>query len=107
MYYRSGKVLWGVDVTLGFLVPIAFVLAGFSARLRDGARKVGRNWFFPLVVYFVFLAWINFVIALPWAYYMVLGLVKGLMVGLVMGALFLWVPFLLLQKSPHRWWLYT
>ena len=124
-YYRSGNVLWGVDVTLGFLVPIAFVFTGFSARLRYGARKVGRNWFFTLVVYFVFFALINYVIALPWAYYtefvrqhdyglsnQTLGKwfsdsLKGLMVGLVMGALFLWVPFLLLKKSPHRWWLYT
>ena len=24
-----------------------------------------------------------------------------------MGALFLWVPYLLLRKSPRRWWLYT
>jgi hypothetical protein len=33
--------------------------------------------------------------------------VMGLMVGLVIGALFLWVPFLLLKKSPRRWSLYT
>ena len=125
LYYRSGNVLWGVDVALGFLIPIAFVFTGFSARLRDGARKIGRNWFFTLVVYFVFFSLIYFVIALPWAYYIefvrqhdyglsnqTLGKwfsdsLKGLMVGLVMGALFLWVPFLLLKKSPHRWWLYT
>jgi Zn-dependent protease with chaperone function len=26
---------------------------------------------------------------------------------MVMGALFLWIPYLLLRKSPQRWWLYT
>ena len=26
---------------------------------------------------------------------------------LVIGALFLWVPYLLLARSPRRWWLYT
>jgi Zn-dependent protease with chaperone function len=25
----------------------------------------------------------------------------------VIGALFLWVPYLLLKKSPRRWWIYT
>ena len=25
----------------------------------------------------------------------------------VVGVLFLWVPYLLLRKSPRRWWLYT
>jgi Zn-dependent protease with chaperone function len=28
-------------------------------------------------------------------------------VGTVVGVLFLWVPYLLLEKSPRRWWLYT
>jgi STE24 endopeptidase len=124
-YYQSGNVLWAVDVALGFLIPIAFVFTGFSARLRDLARRIGRNWFFTLVVYFVFFSLINFVIGLPWGYYtefvrqhdyglsnQALGKwfgdsLKGLLVGLVMGALFLWVPFLLLKKSKERWWLYT
>jgi Zn-dependent protease with chaperone function len=29
------------------------------------------------------------------------------MVGLIFGVLFLWIPYLLLNKSPRRWWLYT
>jgi len=124
-YYQSGNVLWALDLALGFLIPIAFVFTGFSARLRDLAHRVGRNWFFTLVVYFVFFALINFVIGLPWSYYtefvrqhdyglsnQTLGKwfsdsMKGLLVGLVMGSLFLWVPFLLLKKSPRRWWLFT
>jgi STE24 endopeptidase len=28
-------------------------------------------------------------------------------VGIIAGFLFLWVPYLLLKKSPRRWWLYT
>ena len=31
----------------------------------------------------------------------------GLAVGIVIGGLFLWVPYLLLKRSPRRWWLYT
>jgi Zn-dependent protease with chaperone function len=32
---------------------------------------------------------------------------KSLAVGLVIGALILWVPYWLLGKSPQRWWLWT
>ena len=31
----------------------------------------------------------------------------SLAVACVVGGLFLWVPYLLLRKSPRRWWLYT
>jgi STE24 endopeptidase len=124
-YYRSGNVLWAVDVLLGLLIPSAFVFTGFSARLRDLARRVGRNWFFTLAAYFVLLSLLLFVIGLPWSYYTEFvrqhdyGLsnqtigkwfsdsLKGLLVGIVIGSLFLWLPFLLLEKSPRRWWLYT
>src|SRR6266545_1996699 len=33
--------------------------------------------------------------------------IKGLMLGVVPGFLFLWILYLLLKKSPRRWWLYT
>ena len=32
---------------------------------------------------------------------------KGLAVGMVVSALFAWVPFWLLRRSPKRWWLWT
>lgn len=124
-YYRSGNVLWAIDVVLGLLIPAVFVFTGFSARIGDLARRVGRKWFLTIVVYFVLFSLVTFAIGLPWAYYtefvrqhdyglsnQTLGKwlgdsLKGLLVGIVIGSLFLWVPFLLLEKSPRRWWLYT
>ena len=32
---------------------------------------------------------------------------KGLAIGMVFGCLLLWVPYLLVRRSPRRWWLYT
>ena len=32
---------------------------------------------------------------------------KGLAVDTTVGALFVWIPFLLMRKSPRRWWLYA
>lgn len=124
-YYRSGNVLWAVGALWAFLVPAALLFTGFSARLRDWARRIGRNWFLTIVVYSILFTLVTFVIDLPLAYYagfvrphaydlsnQTLGkwagdLMKGLLISLIFGALTLWFPYLLLRKSPRRWWLDT
>ena len=124
-YFRSGNVLWGVNTIWGLLIPAAFLLTGLSARIRNWAQKLGRKWFFIIGLYFAIFALITFVIDFPLAYYQ--GFVrehayelsnqtfgkwfgdslKALLVSIVMGFLFLWIPYLLLKRSPRRWWLYT
>ncbi len=124
-YYHSGNVLWFVNRFWGLLIPALFLFTGFSAKIRNWAQQLGRKWFFVIGLYFVIFTIINFIIDLPLAYYQ--GFVrqhaydlsnqtfgkwfgdslKELMVGLIMGVLFLWVPYLLLKKSPKRWWLYV
>jgi STE24 endopeptidase len=124
-YYRTGNVVWALDTLLGLAVPALFLFTGASAWMRNAARRVGRNWFFTIVVYFVLFSLASTVLTLAWAYYTefvrqhayglsnqtagkwVSDTVKAFLVGLVVGALFLWVPFLLLKRSPKRWWLYT
>jgi Zn-dependent protease with chaperone function len=124
-YYHSGNVLWLAGQALGLAIPAVLLFSGFSARLRDLARRIGRRWFFIVGVYFALYAVVDHVLSLPLAFYS--GYVRPhayglsnqtlqkwitdstveLGVGVVMGALFLWVPYLLLRKSPRRWWLYT
>jgi len=124
-YYRSGILLWIVNVLWGLLIPALFLFTGFSARIRDWARRIGRWWFLTIGVYFAIFLIINFVIDLPLSYYQgfarehAYGLsnqtlgkwfvdeIIGLLIGIVAGFLFLWIPFLLLKKSPRWWWLYT
>jgi Zn-dependent protease with chaperone function len=124
-YYRSGNVLWVVDLVWGLLIPALFLFTGFSARIRTWAQKLGRKWFFVIGIYFVIFLILNFIIDLPLSYYEgfvrehAYGLsnqtlakwlgdaLKSLAVGIVGGFLFLWVPYMLLKKSPRRWWLYT
>jgi Zn-dependent protease with chaperone function len=124
-YYRSGNVLWVINVAWGILIPCLFLFTGFSARIRRWAQKLGRKWFFVIAIYVVIFTALNFVIDLPLAYYQefvrqhAYGLsnqtfqkwlgdaFKNLMVGTIAGVLFLWVPYLLLKKSPRRWWLYS
>ena len=124
-YYHSGNVLWGIDTLWGLLVPAVLLFSGFSARLRDAARKVGRNWFFTIAIYGILFTLVTFLLDLPLTYYTdfvrqhAYGLSDqaagkwwkdtfiGLVISLIFTALFLWVPYLLLRKSPRRWWLYT
>ncbi len=124
-YYRSGNWLWGLGLLWGLLVPAAFLFTGFSARIRNWAQRLGHKWFFVIGLYFIIFSLITFLLDLPLTYYQEfvrqhaydlsnqtfskwLGdSLKALVVGMLVGVLFLWVPYLLLKKSPQRWWLYT
>ena len=122
---RSGNWLWLTDQVWGLLLPGVILFTGFSSKLRDLARRIGRYWYFTIVIYFILFVLITFVINLPLSYFTgfvrahAYGLsnqsfgkwfgdeLKGLMVGMIMGGLLLWIPYLLVKKSPRRWWLWT
>jgi STE24 endopeptidase len=124
-FYRSGNVLWVISTVWGLLVPALLLFTGLSARMRDAARAAGRNWFFTIAVYGILFTLAMAVLSLPLDYYAgfirphAYGLsdqtaakwwsdqVKGLIVGCIGIALLLWIPYLLLRKSPRRWWLYS
>ena len=124
-YYRSGNVLWFVEQVWSIAVLILLLATGFSAALRNLAKRIGRNWFFTIVVYFALFTAVTTIIDLPLSYYTefvrqhAYGLsnqtfgkwfgdtLKSLAVACIVGALVMWVPYLLLRKSPRRWWLYT
>jgi Zn-dependent protease with chaperone function len=114
-----------VDVLWGLTVPAAILFTGLSARLRSLARRVGRNWFGTIVVYFTIFMVLTFAVGLPLSYYAgfvrphAYGLsnqtwgkwwgdeLKALAVSVVAGSLLLWQPYLLVRKSPTRWWFWT
>ena len=124
-YYRSGVALWLFDVAWGLAVPAVILVTGFSARMRNWAARIGRKWFFVIGIYFILFSLVGFFVDLPRVYYedfvrqhayglsnqtfqkWITDSVTGLVVSLVIGVLFLWVPYLVLRKSPQRWWLYT
>ncbi len=124
-YYNSGNVLWIVEQVWSVAVMVLLLATGFSAAMRNVAKRVGRNWFFTIVVYFVLFTVLTAVIDLPLSYYTefvrqhAYGLsnqtfgkwfgdsLKSLALACMIGPLVIWVPYLLLRKSPRRWWLYT
>ena len=124
-YYRSGNVLWVVNIVWSLAMLAVILATGFSATLRDWSRRIGTKWFFTLVIYFVLFNLITSIVDLPRAYYEEFvrqhaydlsnqtlakwwsDTLKSFAVSCIIGALVLWVPYLLLRKSPRRWWLYT
>jgi STE24 endopeptidase len=124
-YYRSGNALWVFDQVWSVAILLLILATGFSAKLRDRSQRIGRRWFFTLVIYVVLFTIITTIIDLPLSYYQefvrqhAYGLsnqtfskwrsdtVKALVVACIVGSLVIWVPYLLLRTSPRRWWLYT
>jgi STE24 endopeptidase len=125
-YHRSGNLIWAIELALSLLLPTLLLFSGLSAKLRTFAGQIGRGHFYPtLVIYLALLSLLMFLIELPLDYYVsfvrehayglsaqklskwVSDQLKGLGVGLVVGALVLWVPYGLLRYSPQRWWLWT
>lgn len=124
-YYRSGNVLWAVGILWGIAVPLLLLFTGLSARFRDWSKRAGRKWLFTIVIYAVLFTIVTWAIDLPLAFYSSyvrqheFGLsnqtlqkwwtdaFKGLMVSAILFPLVLWVPYLLLRKSPKRWWLWS
>src|SRR5262249_55948885 len=123
-YYRSGNILWVVDIVWSLAMLVVILATGFSATLRSWSQRVGRKWFFTLVLYFLLFNLITSTVDLPRAYYEEFvrqhaydlsnqtlakwwsDTLKSFAVSCIIGALVLWVPYLLLRKSPRRWWLY-
>jgi STE24 endopeptidase len=124
-YYRTGNVLWAIATVWGFLVPAVLLFSGFSARLRTLATRLGRYWYFALVIYFALFSLTVAALNLPLDYYaeFVLPHRYGLSsqalgkwlhdvwvnfgIGLIAGALLLWIPYLLFKHASKHWWLYT
>jgi Zn-dependent protease with chaperone function len=101
------------------------LFSGFSARLRDWAQGAVRGWFPVVAVYTLLYLVTVYLLDLPLSWYQgfvrqhEFGLsnqslgqwfgdsLKALLVMLVIGVATIWVPYLLLRRSPRRWWLYT
>jgi STE24 endopeptidase len=124
-YHRSGNLLWAVTTGLSLLIPALLLFTGASARLRHLAERLGRRWILMVALYALLFTLITALLTLPLAYYEgylrqhAYGLsnqsfgrwlgewLKGVAVGGMGLSLVLWIPYLLLRRSPKRWWLYA
>ena len=124
-YYTSGNLLWVAGQAWSILILVALLATGLSARLRDLANRIGKRWVFSLTIYFILFSIVTSLVDLPRLYYEefvrqhAYGLsnqtlqkwwtdtLTVLAVTCIVGPLIVWIPYLLLRRSPRRWWLYT
>jgi Zn-dependent protease with chaperone function len=124
-FYRTGMWIWAFDVCWGLIVPAVIAFSGFSAVLRNLARRLGRFRFPTVGLYVVLYLGIVFLIDLPLIYYVgflrqhayslsnqslakwMTDFLLSVGIEMIVGFAFAWVPFLLLARAPRWWWLYT
>jgi STE24 endopeptidase len=124
-YHRSGNVLWAVETGLGMIIPAVLLFSGISARVRSLSQRVGRRWLLTVLLYAVLLTVLVAALTFPLAYYagyvrqhhyglsnQSLGAwagdwITGVALSCLGLAVVLWIPYLLLRRSPRRWWLYA
>jgi Zn-dependent protease with chaperone function len=124
-YYRSGNVLWIVQQFWALFVPLLILSAGWSAKMEHLGRRLGRKWYFSLAAYLILFSIVYDVFSWPLDFYSeyirehVYGLSaqtfgrwfgnwgKAALVSLISFLAFAWIFYLLLKKSPKRWWFYS
>ena len=123
-YYRTGNGLWLLNRAWGIIIPAVIVFSGLSARLRTLAQRLGRGWFLSIGFYMIMFLAIMYAIDFPLAYYQgyvrqhAYGLsnqtftrwlrnsVVRLGVDMAVAFAIAWIPYMLIARSPRRWWIY-
>ncbi len=124
-HYDIGNLLWTLELILSFAIPLVILMTGFSAKIERFAYRLGKYWFFSISIYLVLFIAIYQIVSLPLDYYSsyvfehAYGLPtqslskwaanygKSALLYMIGSILFVWIFYLLLLKSPKRWWLYS
>jgi STE24 endopeptidase len=123
--YRMKCMITLLNILLSILIPYFLLYSGFSRKLEAFSTRKGGKWYFILVIYLTLFIIIYDLLSLPLDFYSSFilqhqyGLSNqsiirwlsnhslSLIITIIEGVLILWIPYLLLTKSPARWWLYT
>lgn len=125
-YHHGQDMFWLADQALGFILPAIILFTGWSAGIRRWAgRMTGGRWYPTLALYAAIFVVISAIVELPLAYErdfvfahaydqsnQTMGKFLhdqgfGLIVQVIIIALVIWIPFLLIKRSPKRWWLWS
>ena len=120
---RDGNIRWAAFQLIALAIPLFFLFTGLGARLRRICESIsGRRWFWTVTLFVCAYLILAALIALPFDYYVgyiqpsrgghqsLPNVLKAdgaqLAVRLVLASLLIWLPYRLIARSPHRWWLY-
>jgi Zn-dependent protease with chaperone function len=124
-YSQLHELIWGLAQLATLALPILVLFTGWGARLRTLCSRLARGNRTGTLILFA-AAWLILAAlavlpldywrdiasepafghpgdaVLPW----LLGELVPLFVKIAAAALFLWLPYWLIRRSPRRWWLY-
>lgn len=123
-YYQSGNILWCIKQAWGLIVPAVIVFTGFSSKMRQLARFLGRKAIFTFIFFVIFYSILINIVTFPLDYYS--GFIRpheyglssqsfsrffshyllGSAVGVGSSLIIFGVLYFVIAKSPKRWWLY-
>jgi len=123
-FQKSKVTTWLIRLFLSFVVPAFFLLSKLSANIRNWATRKAKRWILIILLYFIVYSIIEMLIYLPLDMYTgfvrmhqyglsnqtfnewLIEMFKSFIVNSTIVAAIVWVPFLIIKKSPKRWWLY-
>jgi STE24 endopeptidase len=116
---------WIAEQVLALLIPILFLFSGWGSRLCAICKRIARGrWFWTVALFASVYVVLTILISLPFNYERHFVLphaigrshqsltgwlgeqAVGLAVQVAAAALFVWIPYWMLAKSPRRWWLW-
>jgi len=68
-YYNSGNILWILNQAWSLIVPLLFLLWGFTGKMSAFAQRVGKKWYFVIVVYLILYMAISQLLGFPLDFY--------------------------------------
>lgn len=123
-YQKKKVAIWITGIVLSILIPVIFLFSGLSAGIRNWAQGKSRFAIVVLILYFITYYLINTLISLPLDYYSgfvlkhtyglsnqsfikwLQDVLKGLVITLAAGSIFICIPYVLIKRSPNYWWLH-
>lgn len=123
-FQKSKVTTWLIRLFLSFVIPAIFLFSKLSAAIRNWATGKTKRWAFVIILYFIIYSAIELIIYLPLDIYTgfvrmhqyglsnqnfyqwITDLIKSFIVNSILFSAIIWVPFLIIKKSPRRWWLY-
>lgn len=121
-YRRDGMVVWSIRLFLQFLIPFLLLTTGIAQKLSK-KLTYGKGLFLSGVYYGLAIFIIIFLINLPLNFYSSFYLrhkyglsnqniwrwlelnLKSFALNDLVITIFLWLPYLLIYKSPKTWWI--